>query len=144
MTELRECPNPECRSALVLLCLGEHLEVGPAKTERLIECQDCGMWGPAGTEAEAARLWNALPRQSDLEQLRARIAELDPPWVRIGDGLPQDPYSWDIALRDGSVRTNLAWDRYYEFFHDGGPNAWTSAEVSHYRRHTTPKHPESK
>lgn len=93
--------------------------------------------------------WHAVadalePAQSDLEQLRARIAELDPPWVRIEDGLPPDPYSWDIALRDGSVRTNLAWDRYYEFFHDGGPNAWTSEEVSHYRRRTPPKHPESK
>jgi hypothetical protein len=61
MSELRECPNPKCRSANV----ESYRYMLVAKTNRqYVRCLDCGMHGPienGKSDAEAA--WNAMPRE---------------------------------------------------------------------------------
>lgn len=64
MTDLRECPNPECGST--------HIEVIPSSWLAFVQCGECGMEGPRHyedewCEAEAIRLWNLLPRRSDVQ-----------------------------------------------------------------------------
>jgi hypothetical protein len=66
MSELKPCPNPVCGSGDVLIkgSLGRHF----------VECCHCGMRGPAGMAAVAARDdWNALPR-TDYKGLAQELA----------------------------------------------------------------------
>lgn len=59
MTDLRECPH----------CGGDNLNSHRTDTfggGYYIICEDCGMTGPwGGGSAEAAALWNALPRRAE-------------------------------------------------------------------------------
>lgn len=59
--ELKPCPNPECNGEAALQPPNPHY----------VSCSSCGLFGPSpeltkSTAEEAARLWNLLPRMSDV------------------------------------------------------------------------------
>ena len=62
MTDLKPCPF--CGSGDILL---EHYSYGTQCT-----CQSCWTSGPADEGGDAA--WNSLPRQSDIDELKQRLA----------------------------------------------------------------------
>lgn len=76
MAELKPCPNPEC------VCEADWMHEGTLSEGIVywIECCGCDMQGPVSRSSnEAARLWNALPRNvtPDVASPQDRPAEDD-------------------------------------------------------------------
>lgn len=115
MTTLSECPNRECGSANLQLNWAAASAAPDSDAAGYILCRDCGCTGPlVPTEAEAARLWNALPRYDMPELIRAsdltlqaltkaqaRIAELTN-W-RPMESAPEDDDTMILVKVSGAI-----------------------------------------
>jgi len=66
MTDLKPCPNPECRAKHPNVEAAQGNPHDQESSYWFVHCVMCGVIGPStdigGTEAEAIRLWNLLPR----------------------------------------------------------------------------------
>lgn len=58
--ELKPCPNVACKSSDVELYRFMQPAAG---NEKHVVCGRCGMHGPSATPANAALLWNLIPRE---------------------------------------------------------------------------------
>lgn len=66
MTDLRECPNPECGVG-VRDTGGVFLTESEADSHYAVCCESCWLQGPeVRDKLEAIRLWNLLPRRGDV------------------------------------------------------------------------------
>lgn len=118
---------------------------------------------------ESARMANA--QRLEIEALKARVAELDPPWTLIGaehkdeaealwaafnalDDSTELPFDVtvrsgvDVAFADGDTACNMELrldDRgWYSCNDEGLPAGWFDegrAVVTHFREHIRPRHP---
>lgn len=70
--ELKPCPNPECQSDNLT-----RPNLYWAGAEDCINCNKCLLFGPDGCgEEEMVRLWNALPRATDVTAAARMLLEL--------------------------------------------------------------------
>jgi hypothetical protein len=153
MSELKPCPH--CETAWgddgpMLIKPGCDEVQQYRNTDYFVECTECDMRGPSCDGPMAAReAWDELPRQSDLDALRARIAELDPPWHELDDTSALPNFEVEVAFENGTTRfcTDMDCDESGWFARDCVGRAIHSSgkrlAVTHWRPHVAPKHPEA-
>lgn len=168
MVEIMPCPNPKCggecrvngftsfsRVKHWVRCLEvcgyfgpfgdsetEAIELHNAMPRELPELRDLaaelGMSLEADGLADVAAV--ALKRVVDGVRAAERLEELERPWTRVEDGLPDYMVVCDLALNCGVVLERIP---RYERSWSQGQSVWTGREVTHWGEHVPPRHPEA-
>ncbi len=76
---MKRCPNTKCNSDRIYTSSNASVYTGVNMVDEFYwtYCGDCSLKAPdAYTEAEAKELWDALPRQEDIQKLQDEVDQL--------------------------------------------------------------------